>query len=59
MDVFFDWKWWYNNWKYNTICDKVSVDIKKTTDSEPIYNKKFLKNKIQSHDDDVTNFYNK
>ena len=33
--------------------------LKKTTDSEPIYNKKFLKNKIQSHDDDVTNFYNK
>ena len=34
--------------KYNTICDKVSADVKKQFDSEPIYNKKFLKTKIKS-----------
>ena len=27
--------------KYNTILDKVSFDIKKEFDSEPVYNKKF------------------
>ena len=32
--------------KYNTIWDKVSTDIKKEFDSEPVYNKKFLKAKI-------------
>ena len=32
--------------KYNTIWDKVSADIKKEFDSEPVYNKKFLKAKI-------------
>ena len=32
--------------KYNTILNKVSADIKKI-DSEPIYNKKFLKTKIK------------
>ena len=31
--------------KYNTIWDKVSADIKKEFDSEPVYNKKFLKTK--------------
>ena len=29
--------------KYNTLWDKVSADIKKEFDSEPIYNKEFLK----------------
>ena len=28
--------------KYNTIWDKVSTDIRKEFDSEPVYNKKFL-----------------
>ena len=27
--------------KYNTIWDKVSLDIKKEFDSEPVYNKNF------------------
>ena len=27
--------------KYNTICGKISVDIKKERDNEPVYNKKF------------------
>ena len=35
--------------KYNTI-----LDIKKEFDSEPVYNKIFLKNKIKSHGDEVT-----
>ena len=33
--------------KYNTIWDKFSVDIKKEFDNEPVYNKNFLKTKIQ------------
>ena len=40
--------------KYYTILDKVSADIKKEFDSEPVYNKIFLKNKIKSHGDEVT-----
>ena len=28
--------------KYNNIWDKVSADIKKEFDSEPVYNKEFL-----------------
>ena len=31
--------------KYNTIWDKISADIKKEFDSEPVSNKKFLKTK--------------
>ena len=45
--------------KYNTIWDKVSADIKKEFDSEPVYNKEFLKTKIKFHDDEVTDFYHK
>ena len=45
--------------KYNTIWDKVSADIKKEFDSEPVYNKNFLKTKIKSHGDEVTDFYDK
>ena len=37
--------------KYNTIWDKVSADIKKEIDSEPVYNKNFLKTKIESYGD--------
>ena len=40
--------------KYNTIWDKVSADIKKEFDSEPVYNQNFLKTKIKSHGDEVT-----
>ena len=45
--------------KYNTIRDKVSADIKNEFDSEPIYNEIFLKIKIKSHGDEVTDFYDK
>ena len=45
--------------KYNTIWDKVSTDIKKEFDSKPVYHKHFLKTKIKSHGDKVTDFYDK
>ena len=45
--------------KYNTIWDKVSADIKKEFDSEPVYNKKFLKTKIKSCGNEVLVLYNK
>ena len=45
--------------KYNTVWDKVSADLKKEFDSEPIYNKEFLKTKIKSLGDEVTDFYDK
>ena len=45
--------------KYNTIWGKVSVNIKKEFDSEPVCNKEFLKTKIKSHGDEVTDFYDK
>ena len=45
--------------KYTIIWDKVSADIKKEFDSEPVYNKIYLKNKIKSHGNKVTDFYNK
>ena len=45
--------------KYNTNWDKVSADIKKEFDSRPVYNKKFLKTKIKSHSNEVTDFYDK
>ena len=43
--------------KYDTIRDKVSADIKTEFDSEPVYNREFLKTKIKSHGDEVTDFY--
>ena len=45
--------------KYNTIWDKVSADIKKESDSKPVYNKNFLKTKIKFHGNEVTDFYDK
>ena len=45
--------------KDNTICNKVSADIKKEFNSEPAYNKIFWKTKIKSHGDKVTDFYDK
>ena len=47
----------YNDQK--SIWDKVSADIKKEFDSKPVQNKKILKTKIKSHDDKVTDFYDK
>ena len=45
--------------QYNTIWDKVSADIKKEFDSEPVSNKNFMKSKVKSHSNEVTDFYNK
>ena len=45
--------------KYNTVWDKVGADIKKEFDSEPAYKKFFLKTKIKSYGDEVTDFYDK
>ena len=45
--------------KYNTIWDKVSADIKKQFDSEPAYNKIFLKIKMKSNGNEVKDFYDK
>ena len=45
--------------KYNTIWDKTSAGSRKEFDSEPVYNKNYLKTKIKSHGDKVTDFYNK
>ena len=56
MDVFFGRKWWLIR-KNNTIWDSVSNDIKKEFDSEPVHKKFFLKTKIKSHGDEVTDFY--
>ena len=40
--------------KYNAIWNKVSADIKKEFDSEPVNNKEFLKTKKKYHGDEVT-----
>ena len=45
--------------KYNSIWDKVCADIKKEFDSKPVYNKSYLKTKIKSHGNEVTDFYDK
>ena len=45
--------------KYNAILDKVSADIKKEFNSQPVYNKNFLKFEIESQGDKVTNIYEK
>ena len=45
--------------KYNTIWVKVSSGIKREFDSEPVYNKTFLKIKIKSRANEVTDFYDK
>ena len=47
--------------KYNIILfwDIVSADIKKETDSEPVYDKKYLKTKIKFYGEEVTDFCDK
>ena len=45
--------------EHNTVWGKVSADSKKEFDSKPVYNKEFLKTKIKSHGDEVTDFYDK
>ena len=44
---------------YNTIWDKVSTDVKKEFNSDPIYKKNFLKTKIKSYGDEATDIYEK
>ena len=53
MDEFLDWRW-LRLW-----LEEVSVDIKIEFDSEPVYNKAFLKTKIKFYDDAVTDYYDK
>ena len=45
--------------RYNTIWDKVSTDIKKEFDSKLVYNKNYLKTKIKSYGNEVTDFDDK
>ena len=44
---------------YTAVWDKFSTDIEKEFDSEPVYNKIFLKTKRKSDGDEVAGFYNK
>ena len=37
----------------------MSADITKLFNSELVYNKEFLKTKLKSHGDEVTDFYDK
>ena len=37
--------------KYYTLWDKLSTDIKKEFDNEPVYNNKILKTKLKSYGD--------
>ena len=43
--------------KYNTMWNKIIADIRKKFDSEPVYNKHYLKTKIKSHGDEIIDFY--
>ena len=45
--------------KYNIIWDKVRSNIKKKIDSEPVYNKNYLKTKIKFCGDETTDFHDK
>ena len=45
--------------KNYAISEKVSAEIKKEFDSQPVYNKIFLKIKVKFHVDEVTDFYDK
>ena len=47
------------NGQTNTIWDKVNADIEKEFDIEHVYNKQFLKTKIKSLGDEVTDFHDK
>ena len=45
--------------KYNEIWDKVSHTVGKVYDSNPVYNKKYLRAKIKSYNGKInTNFHN-
>ena len=45
--------------KFNTIWDKVSADINKEFDSEPVYDQNYLKTKMTWHGAEVTDFHEK
>ena len=45
--------------RYNIIWNKISTNIKKEFDSEPVYSKRFLKTKTKSYRDEATDFHNK
>ena len=45
--------------KYNTIWGKVSADVKLEFESEPVYNKNFLKTKIKSYGNEAKDFHDK
>ena len=45
--------------KSNTIWDKISADIKRESDREPVCNKELLKTKVKSHGDEVTGLFYK
>ena len=55
MDVFLHWRLWRIK-RYNTIWDKVNPDIKKEFDNEPVYNTEFLKTKIKSQGNEITDY---
>ena len=52
MDVLFDWR-------RRLIRKIVTADIKKELDSKTAYNETLLKTKINSHGNEVTDFYDK
>ena len=43
--------------KYNTIWDKVTADIIKELNSEPVYSKKFLEAAMRSYSIKLQNFF--
>ena len=45
--------------KYNEIWEKVKNSLKKEFDSEPVYNKKYLKAKIKSYNGKSTQIFTK
>ena len=45
--------------KYNNIWDNVSAEINKELDGEPVYNIKFLKTRIKSYGNEITDFHDK
>ena len=45
--------------KYNNIWDNVSAEINKELDGEPVYNIKFLKTRIRSYGNEITDFHDK
>ena len=58
VDLFFNWRWWLirKTWYYS---EKSQCWYKKWFDSESVYNKEYLKTKIKSHANEVTDFYDK